>query len=37
MMPVMVKEADPDWIGVSDDCEAIDATEDHDVVQLTLL
>jgi len=37
MMLVMVKEADLDWIDVPEDCEVLDATEDHDVVQWTLL
>jgi hypothetical protein len=37
MMPVMVKEADLNRIDVPEDYEVLDATEDHDVVQSTLL
>ncbi len=37
MMPVMAKEADLDRIDVPEDYEALDATEDHDVVRSTLL
>jgi hypothetical protein len=37
MMPIMVKEADLNWIEVPEDYEVLDATEDHDVVQSTLL
>jgi len=37
MMRVMVKEADLDRIEVPEDYEVLDAREDHDVVQWTLL
>jgi hypothetical protein len=37
MMPVMVKDADLNRIDVPEDYEVLDATEDHDVVQWTLL
>ena len=37
MMLVMVKEADLDRIDVPEDYEVLDPTEDHDVVQWTLL
>jgi hypothetical protein len=36
-MPVMVKEADLNRVEVPGDYEILDATEDHDVVQWTLL
>jgi hypothetical protein len=37
MMPVMVKEAELNRIDVPEDYEALNATEDHDVVQSSLL
>jgi hypothetical protein len=37
MMPVTVKEADLDRIDVPEEYEVFNATEDHDVVQSTLL
>jgi hypothetical protein len=37
MMPLMVKEADLDRLDVPEDYEVLDATEDHDVEQSTLL
>jgi len=37
MMPVMVKEADLNRIEVPEDYEVLDAMEDHEVVQSTLL
>jgi hypothetical protein len=37
MMQVMVKEADLKRIEVPKDYEVLDATEDHDVIQWTLL
>jgi hypothetical protein len=37
MKPVTVREADLDWLDVPKNYEALDATEDHDVVQSTLL
>jgi len=37
MMPVMVKEADLNRIGVPEDFEVLDATEDHDAVKSRLL
>jgi hypothetical protein len=37
MIPVMVKEADLERIEVPEDYEVLDATEDHNVVQSTLL
>jgi hypothetical protein len=37
MMVLMVKEADLNRIDVPEDYEVLDATEDHDVVQSTLL
>jgi hypothetical protein len=36
-MPVMVKEADLDRIDVPEEYEVFDTTEDHDVIQSTLL
>jgi hypothetical protein len=36
-MPVMVKEADLNRVEVPQDYEVLDATEDHDVLQWTLL
>jgi hypothetical protein len=37
MMLLVVKEADLERIGVPEDYEVLDATEDHDVEQSTLL
>ena len=37
MMLVMVKEADRNKVEVPGDYEVLDPTEDHDVVQWTLL
>ena len=37
MMPVMVMEADLDRMDVPEDYEVLDATEDHVLVQWTLL
>ena len=37
MMLVMVKEVDLNRVQVPEDYEVLDATEDHDVVQSTLL
>jgi hypothetical protein len=37
MMPLMVKEADLNRIEVPQEYEVLDATEDHDVEQSTLL
>jgi hypothetical protein len=37
IMAVMVKEADLDRIELPDDCEVLDAAEDHDAVQSGLL
>ena len=37
MMPVMMREADLDRIDVPEEYEVLDATEDHDVIQSTLL